>query len=147
MIPLWMSNVLIQSPNDGAAIFFSLCLIMTLVTGHLTSRMRDEQNLRRRREERARALLDLIQALHEGRTLEESLSAGAAAAKIVSVNSDLGFVVVDFASRTVPTVGTRVSVYRGDKRIGAVRITEPVHSPLATADIVEGEVRVGDEAR
>ena len=24
MIPLWMSNVLIQSPNDGAAIFFSL---------------------------------------------------------------------------------------------------------------------------
>ena len=72
---------------------------------------------------------------------------GAAAAKIVSVNSDLGFVVVDFASRTVPTVGTQVSVYRGDKRIGAVRITEPVHTPLATADIVEGEVRVGDEAR
>jgi ABC-2 type transport system permease protein len=24
MIPLWMSNMLIQAPNDGAAIFFSL---------------------------------------------------------------------------------------------------------------------------
>jgi hypothetical protein len=72
---------------------------------------------------------------------------GAAAAKIVSMNSDLGFVVVDFGSRTVPAVGTRVNVYRGDKRVGAVRITEPVHTPLATADIAEGEVRVGDEAR
>ena len=72
---------------------------------------------------------------------------GPAAAKIVSVNSDLGFVVVDFASRTMPTPGTRISVYRGDKRVGAVRITEPVHAPLATADIVDGEVRMGDEAR
>ena len=72
---------------------------------------------------------------------------GPAAAKIVSVNSDLGFVVVDFASRPMPTPGTRISVYRGDKRVGAVRITEPVHAPLATADIVDGEVRMGDEAR
>ena len=72
---------------------------------------------------------------------------GAATARIVSVNSDLGFVVVDFASQTVPTPGTQVSVYRGDKRVGAVRITEPVHTPLATADVIEGEIRLGDEAR
>ena len=72
---------------------------------------------------------------------------GAATARIVSVNSDLGFVVVDFASQTVPTPGTQVSVYRGDKRVGAVRITEPAHPPLATADVIEGEIRLGDEAR
>lgn len=68
-------------------------------------------------------------------------------AKIASVNTELGFAVVDFAAQTMPPVGTRVSVYRGDKRVGTVRITEPVHAPLATADVVDGEVRVGDEAR
>ena len=68
-------------------------------------------------------------------------------AKVASVNSELGFVVVDFAAQTMPPVGTRVNVYRGDKRVGTVRITEPVNAPLATADIVDGEVRVGDEAR
>ena len=67
--------------------------------------------------------------------------------KIASVNSELGFVVVDFASQTMPALGTRLNVYRGDKRVGTVRITEPVRAPLATADIVEGELRVGDEAR
>lgn len=72
---------------------------------------------------------------------------GPAPAKIVSVNPELGFVVVDFSARVMPPVGTRLNVYRGDKNIGAVRITEPVRSRLATADIVQGEVRVGDEAR
>jgi hypothetical protein len=72
---------------------------------------------------------------------------GAATARIASVNPELGFVVIDFASQTVPTPGTQINVYRGDKRIGAVRVTEPAHPPLATADIVEGEVRVGDDAR
>jgi hypothetical protein len=68
-------------------------------------------------------------------------------ARIASVNAELGFAVVDFAAQTMPPVGTRVNVYRGDKRVGTVRITEPVHAPLATADVVDGEVRVGDEAR
>ncbi|HUJ71989.1 MAG TPA: hypothetical protein VLZ30_07080 [Verrucomicrobiae bacterium] len=72
---------------------------------------------------------------------------GPPAARIVSVNADLGFVVVDFGSLTVPTPGTQVSIYHGGKRVGVVRITEPVHAPLATADVVEGEVRMGDEAR
>jgi hypothetical protein len=68
-------------------------------------------------------------------------------ARVASVNTKLGFAVVDFAAQTMPPVGTRVNVYRGDKRVGTVRITEPVHAPLATADVVDGEVRVGDEAR
>ncbi len=69
------------------------------------------------------------------------------AARIVSLNSEHEFVVIDFMSRMVPAVGTRVNVYRNGKRVGAVRITEPVRAQLATADIVEGEVHVGDEAR
>jgi hypothetical protein len=68
-------------------------------------------------------------------------------ARIVSLNSDLGFVVIDFTSQPLPVVGTRLNVYHGDKKVGVVRITEPVRAPLATADIVEGQMRVGDEAR
>ena len=68
-------------------------------------------------------------------------------ARVASVNTELGFAVVDFSTQTMPPVGTRVSIYRGDKRVGTVRITEPVHAPLATADVVDGEVRVGDEVR
>jgi hypothetical protein len=76
-----------------------------------------------------------------------STELGAAAARIASVNPELGFVVIDFASQTMPAPGAQVNIYRGGKRVGAVRITEPAHPPLATADIVEGEARVGDEAR
>ena len=67
--------------------------------------------------------------------------------KIASVNSEFGFVVVDFESQPMPALGTRLNVYRGHIRVGTVRITEPVRAPLAAADIVEGDVRVGDEAR
>jgi hypothetical protein len=81
-----------------------------------------------------------------GAQLEPS-SSETGVAKVASVNTELGFAVVDFAAQTMPPVGTRVNVYRGDKRVGTVRITEPVHTPLATADVVEGEVRVGDEVR
>jgi hypothetical protein len=81
-----------------------------------------------------------------GAHLEPSPVELGAVARIASVNPEHGFVVIDFASQTVPPVGTRLNVYRGDKRVGAVRITEPVRAPLATADIVEGQVRVGDEA-
>ncbi len=72
---------------------------------------------------------------------------GLGTARIASVNAERGFVVVDFASRTMPEVGTLVNVYRAEKRVGGIRITEPVHAPFATADIVEGEMRVGDEVR
>ncbi len=72
---------------------------------------------------------------------------GTAGAKIVSLNSEHGFVVIDFTSRVVPAVGTRVDVYRNGKWVGVVRITEPVRAQFATADIMEGEVHVGDETR
>ena len=76
-----------------------------------------------------------------------SAELGTMAARIVSLNSEHDFVVIDFTSRIVPAVGTRMNVYHNGKRGGAVRITEPVRAQFATADIVEGEVHVGDEAR
>ncbi len=72
---------------------------------------------------------------------------GAAPARITSINQTYRFAVLDFSSRAMPSIGTRLSVYRGEQRVGAVQLTEPVRSRFATADILEGELRVGDEAR
>jgi hypothetical protein len=72
---------------------------------------------------------------------------GPAPAKIRSVDSQYKFVVIDFTSRVMPAVGTELMVYREDKRIGAVRVTEPVRAQFATADVIEGDLHVGDEVR
>ncbi len=72
---------------------------------------------------------------------------GPAPAKITYVSTEYKFVVIDFVSRTMPPVGTRLDVYRDEKRVGTVQITEPVRARFATADILEGELRRGDAAR
>jgi hypothetical protein len=71
---------------------------------------------------------------------------GVTPARITKINDQLRFVVIDFSDRVMPPVGTVVTIYRGDKRIGAVKITEPVRANFATADIMEGSLQVGDEA-
>ncbi len=63
------------------------------------------------------------------------------------VRPEHGFVVLDFRGTTVPDAGAALDVYRGDDRIGQVRITEPARGSFTSADIVNGEPRVGDRAR
>jgi hypothetical protein len=72
---------------------------------------------------------------------------GSAPAKIMLVNDQHRFVVIDFSARSLPPVGTRINVYRNGKKVGVVQLTEPTRMRLATADVLEGELRVGDEAR
>ncbi|HUK81249.1 MAG TPA: hypothetical protein VLZ12_01320 [Verrucomicrobiae bacterium] len=72
---------------------------------------------------------------------------GPAPAKIRSVDSQYKFVVIDFTSRVMPPIGTELAVYRKGKRVGVVRITEPARAQFATADVLEGDPWVGDEAR
>ena len=68
-------------------------------------------------------------------------------APVTTVNEQFKFVVLDFSSRIMPPIGTILSVYRGAEPIGKVKLTEPVRTRFATADILSGDVRVGDEAR
>jgi hypothetical protein len=67
--------------------------------------------------------------------------------RITMVHVEQRFVVIDFSTQAMPAIGQRLSVYRADKRVGEVRLTEPVRARFATADILTGEVRVGDEVR
>jgi hypothetical protein len=70
-----------------------------------------------------------------------------ATARISHVSPEYHFVVVDFSSRPMPALGTQLNVYRAGKRIGSVRLTEPARAQFATADILNGELHVGDEVR
>ena len=71
----------------------------------------------------------------------------AAPARIVSINAQYRFVVINFSSRTLPSLGTKLPVYRDDQRVGMIQLTEPVRAQFATADILEGDLRAGDEVR
>lgn len=72
---------------------------------------------------------------------------GVSGAKITRVNEKLKFVVLDFSGQVMPAIGSKLTVYRGVKKVGTVQITEPVRATFATADILDGTIRVGDEAR
>ena len=72
---------------------------------------------------------------------------GPAPVRITSVNDQYQFVVLDFSSRALAPLGTKLTVFRDGQRVGVVQITEPTRAQFATADILEGELRVGDEAR
>jgi hypothetical protein len=72
---------------------------------------------------------------------------GPAPAEITKLDTKYRFVVVDFSSRVMPPAGTRMTVYRDDRPIGEIELTEPMRPQFATADILKGELQVGDEAR
>jgi len=72
---------------------------------------------------------------------------GAAGAGITRVNENLKFVVVNFTGRVMPALGTKLNVYRGINRVGIIQLTPPTRPNYASADILAGNLRVGDEAR
>ncbi len=67
--------------------------------------------------------------------------------QVKSVNSASAFVVVDFYLSQLPQVGQRMNVYRRGLKVGEIKISGPEMSRYIAADIVAGEVQMGDEAR
>ena len=70
--------------------------------------------------------------------------------KVVSVRSDLLYVVVDFTFSRLPASGQIMGVYRGDDRVGEVRVTRnpnQAQNGAMVADIREGDIRMGDSVR
>ena len=72
-----------------------------------------------------------------------------APAKITIVRPEEKFVVIDFSSRTMPALGTKLTVYRAGRKVGTVQLNDTAHgrAAVAVADILEGEIQAGDEAR
>jgi len=70
--------------------------------------------------------------------------------KVVSVRAELRYVVVDFSFSRLPQSGQTMGVYRGEDRVGEVRMTQSPNQALngvMIADIKAGEVRPGDFVR
>lgn len=68
-------------------------------------------------------------------------------AKVVMVNTEMKFVVLEFTTSDIPTAGSQLTLYREKARVATVKATDPMKPPLVTADIVDGEPRKGDEVR
>lgn len=78
---------------------------------------------------------------------DSKVKASEVTAKVVMVNKEMKFVVLEYSSSGVPTAGTQLSLYRGKERVATVKATEPMKPPLVTADVLDGDVRKGDEVR
>ena len=73
--------------------------------------------------------------------------AGSASARVNFTNLENRFVVLEFTAGPMPAIGTRLKLYRGDQPAGTVQITEPTRGRFATADVLDGEPKAGDEVR
>lgn len=69
------------------------------------------------------------------------------AGTVVLVDAKLRFVVVDFALNPLPALDQRLSVYRQRQKVGELKVTGPVRESTVVADILTGELRVGDAVR
>jgi hypothetical protein len=67
--------------------------------------------------------------------------------KVVSVNPSLRFVVVDFMTGPLPEQNQKLNVYRNGQKVAEARFSGPFRNSNVAADILAGEVQVGDEVR
>lgn len=67
------------------------------------------------------------------------------AGKIIRVNAESGYVVVECA--VLPNSGEVARVLRGEFEVGRVRFSGPFYHPYATADVIEGRPQAGDRVR
>ncbi len=68
-------------------------------------------------------------------------------ARVISVNEELRFVVLDFSLGSAPAAEQRLGVYRESVKVGEVRVTRWSSGRNVVANIVSGEARMGDEVR
>ncbi|MGE3310297.1 MAG: hypothetical protein AB7O66_10040 [Limisphaerales bacterium] len=67
--------------------------------------------------------------------------------RVHNINAGLQFVVVDYTLGGAPPLQSLVHVYRGNQRVGQLRLTGPERNGFIAADIVEGILQVDDEVR
>ena len=67
--------------------------------------------------------------------------------KVVKVNPEGAFVVLNFPIGHLPAGEQRLNVYRLGLKVGEIRVTGPQQDDNVVADIVAGEAREGDDVR
>lgn len=67
--------------------------------------------------------------------------------KVVLVNAELKYVVIDFSLGRLPNPEQKLNAYRAGQKVGEVRISNQAVSVNFAADIVAGEAKLGDEIK
>jgi hypothetical protein len=67
--------------------------------------------------------------------------------KVLRVNTEGRFVVLNFPIGKLPFIGQRLSIYRHNLKVGEVKVTGPQREDNIVADISTGEAGVGDDVR
>ncbi|MBL9137115.1 MAG: hypothetical protein JNK85_14680 [Verrucomicrobiales bacterium] len=70
-----------------------------------------------------------------------------ASGRVHTVNAGLRFVVIDYTLGGTPALQSLLDVFRGNERVGQVRLTGPERNGFVAADVTEGFLQVGDEVR
>lgn len=69
------------------------------------------------------------------------------AGKVVSYNSVGRFVVLNFPSRRMPRMDSRLFLYRTGLKVAEVKVTGPQNDDNIVADLISGDAQTGDEVR
>ena len=67
--------------------------------------------------------------------------------KVALVNAQLRYVILEFGMSRVPSPGQRFGIFRGGEKVGQVRISNEASGSNVAADVIMGDLRVGDEVR
>ena len=65
--------------------------------------------------------------------------------RIVSVNADLRFAVLEFPAGSLPEIGRQMSVFRDGTAVGLVKVSGPHRNLHTIADIKSGDIGTGDQ--
>jgi hypothetical protein len=84
---------------------------------------------------------------HEASAEPQAAALNETAGKVMSVNSELRFVVIDFALNPLPKAGQQLGIFRNGQKVGAVKISVQANRSVVAADITAGEAKLGDEVR
>lgn len=67
------------------------------------------------------------------------------AGKVIRVNPTSRFVVLSFPIGRMPAEEQTLQVFRGGLKVGVLRVTGPQVDDKTVADVVEGQIAVGDQ--
>lgn len=69
------------------------------------------------------------------------------AGRVVTVNNAARFVVLNYPFGFLPSIDQRLNVYRLGQKVGQLKVSGPQQDTNTAADLITGEVQIGDEAR
>jgi hypothetical protein len=74
-------------------------------------------------------------------------AASGLAGRIIKMNPEGRFVILNFPIGHLPALEQRMNVYRRGLKVGEVKITGPQMDDDIVGDVIDGEAQAGDEVR